>query len=872
MKPSLWRLASWWIRRRVPPGNAEPILGDLAEDYRGRRAAYSRVRANAWLIREVLSMSAAYGASRVRGREALQSTAQDARFTVRLLARHPWFAITAVATLALGVGANVAVFSTVRTVLLSELPYPDAAALVEVTLKTSRALDGGMAPNVASFEALARHDSLFTSLGAAQGVGEQVVGIQTAVHSVRTRMVSLAFGRVTGLQPLAGRLFDAADFQDSGSVALISRRLWLARFGGGDVLGQQLRSAEGLHEVIGVVPDGFDLGGHTDEPADVWLPLIWNTQDRSPDSGNFTLSVVGRLAPGLTMEEARRRIASLDGTLPSGTARQEVFGARLRPLRERYAAGVRPGLLLLQGVSVLLLLIACSNLAHLFLAHASVRQKEFVIRRALGASGSRLVRLLVIQAGVVALAGGLAGVLLARVLVPTLVASASWALPRASEVQVSGIDLAVGLTLAGLTVLIFGGIPAWASTRGDLLLTIRGEASATPSRRTRFRRAGLVAAEVAIATVLLTAAGLLAKSFYRVVSLPPGFDATELLVANVTLRPGDQWAPGRMTALSRDLTERLRSHFGPGNSAVGTSMPYSSTVLGPSAPLTPNGYVGPPGSIPYRSVTPDYFNLLQIPILRGRSFLSSDAAGSDLVVVVNEQFVREFGGGRDLLGQAIRIGPRDVTVVGIAGDTRFKAASPPEAAVYWSTLQRPGMSVIVRSSDLAVATRELGEVVRSVDASLVVVQPEFVEAKIARQLAQRRFYLVVLVLFGGLGLVLTVVGIWGVVAHLTRQRTRESAIRVALGARPGQVTALVVRQGLVPVAIGLAAGIVGSWWAARAMESNTMFRAQLYEMTPQDPGTFIICATGLLLLSAAACWLPAARASRIDPARELRAD
>jgi len=242
------------------------------------------------------------------------------------------------------------------------------------------------------------------------------------------------------------------------------------------------------------------------------------------------------------------------------------------------------------------------------------------------------------------------------------------------------------------------------------------------------------------------------------------------------------------------------------------------------------------------------------------------------VVVVNEQFVREFGGGRDLVGQGLRIGPRDVTVVGIVADTRFRPARPPDAAVYWSTLQRPGVSVIVRSPDLPTTTRELRDVVRSVDASVVVVRPELVEAKISRQLAQRRFYMLVPSLLGGLGLTLAVVGILGVVTHLTHQRTKESAIRVALGARPAQVTRLVVLQGLAPVAIGLAVGVVGSWWSARAMESNTIFQAQLYEMTPQDPATFIACATGLLLSAAFACWLPAARASRVDPASVLRRD
>ena len=880
MKSPLWQLASWWIRRRVPGVKAEAILGDLAEDYAVRHEKHARSSATVWLIRECMSVTGAYRGSRAResrvlragSRGSRQDIAQDVRFTFRFIARDPWFVLVAVVTLGLGVGANVAVFSTVRTVLLSELPYPNSAALVDVSLRTSRDLDGGMAPNVASFEALAQQGSVFASLGAAQGGGEEVVGNQTEAGLVRTRRISEAFGRVTGLQPLEGRLLDASDFNTDGRVALISQRLWVSQFGRGGVIGARLRLFDGTYEVVGVVPNAFDLGGRSDAPADVWLPLLWNANDRSPSSRNFNLSVVGRLAPGLEMEDAQRRVASLDGILPDGSPDHEVFGARVRPLRERYASQVRPGLLMLQGISLLLLLIGCSNLAHLFMAHASVRQKEFVVRTALGASTWRLVRLLVIEAGVVAISGGMLGVALAWLSVPALVATASWALPRAAEVHVSSFDFCAGLLLAGSTVVVFGVIPAWMSSRGDLLETLRVSAAATVPRRVRLRRGGLVAAEVAIATVLLTAGGLLAKSFYRVVSLPLGFEAAGLLVADVRFRTAEPWSAPRMSALSRDLTERLRSQFGPGNSAVGTSMPYSSTILGPSAPLTPNGYVGPPGSIPYRSVSPEYFTLLRIPVLRGRGFEASDDAGSSLVVVVNEQFVRQFGGGRDLVGQPLRIGPRDVTVVGIVGDTRFRSASPPQAAVYWSTQQRPGLSIIVRSSDLSTTTRELRDVVRNLDASLVVVEPELVESKIAKQLAQRRFYMLVLSLVGGLGLTLALVGVWGVINHFTRQRTREAAIRVALGARPAQVTRLVVLQGVVPVAIGLVLGTAASWLGARAMEQNTVFRAQLYEMTPQDPVTFVACTASLFLLSIFACWLPAAHASRVDPASVLRRD
>lgn len=868
----VWRFASWWIRRRVPADKADPILGDLAEDYRERLRTRTRVTTTVWLIRECRSMISAYGNDRTRGGR-WRGIGQDLTYSVRVLRRHKGFALTAVLTLALGVGANIAVFSAVRTVLLSDLPYPDADRLVTVSLKTTQAPAGDMAFTIAAFEALTERQSLFSHLGGTAGGGVHLFASDDNAEVVQTRRISEAFGHVSGLRPIQGRLFTSGDFTPGSRVALVSESFWTSRLGGNQLSDLTVRLDEGFFNIVGIVPAAFDLAGQSDQPAQIWLPHAWSAKDRSPASGNFNLRVVGRLADGLSFEDAQRKLAALDGTWPSEHPTHRVEGARLAPLHERYAAPARSGLLLLQGIAVLLLLITCSNLAHLFLAHTSVRQQEFVVRTALGAGDWRVARLLISEAGLVAIAGGLLGVFLATMAVPVLVTAASWALPRASEVEVNAVDLGVGLALACVTVLIFGVLPTWMSSRGDLLQTLRGSATATASRRTRLRRGALVAAQVALATVLLTAGGLLTRSFYRVTSLPLGFDASGLMVATVVDGPGATFTPGRTTmGAARILDERMRAHFGPGNVAVGGSMPYSSTRMGPGAPYTPTGYPEGTRSIPYRSASQDYFSLLQIPVLRGRAFSLTDVWGAPRVAIVNEQFVREFSEGRELLGQAIRIGPRDVTIVGIVGDTRFTSASPPEAAVYWPAYQDAATAVILRTTNMESTVRELREVVRSISPALVVVQPEMVEAKIARQLAQRRFYFLMVTLLAGLGLTLTSLGIWGVVTHLTRRRTRESAIRVALGARGADVTRLVMRQGLAPVVVGLVMGLLAAWWAAQALKSNTLFQAQLYEMNAVDPATFLAAGTCLLVIAGFACWLPASRASRVDPAAVLRAE
>jgi putative ABC transport system permease protein len=800
---------------------------------------------------------------------------QDVGFAVRSVRSRPAFLATAVLTLALGVGANVAIFSAVRAVLLDDLPYPEPDQLVHVSLRTTELPEGGLVPSVRMFEYIEASATEFSALGVAVPEEPTLTGSGDA-EQIDARAISRGFGAVSGLAPLAGRLLQPQDFADGADAVLISRRFSLARFGGDDAaVGRQIRLQGVAKTIVGVVPDEFDAGGpRTDSPA-LWLPLVWKD-----GQGSIGSQMVARLAPGLDAPTAESRVSRLAASLSEVEGGStHITGLRLMPLAERDRAGIRAGLLLLQGISGFLLLIACANLVNLFLANATIRGREFGVRAALGAGRWRLVRQWLTEAVVIALAGGALGVALAYLSVPVLVASASWTLPRAGAIGIRGPELAAGLGLALLAALAAAAIPALIASRADVVATLRGGMQVTRGRMTRALRNGLVAAEVLLAVILVTGAGLLINSFARVASLPMGFDSRGLVVAEIPLTYRE---PERRLAFARALHEDLRARFGDGHVAIG-SMPYSSAELAP-APLVQASTAGeaasaPAGtaqrarSIPFRTVSHDYFETLGIRLVRGRPFLPTDTATSPRVIIVNEQFVRDFGHGQGLVGEGVRSGRVELEVVGIAGDTRSgRVSQPPAAAVYFPLEQRRfPITVAVRAPDAAVLPA-LREAVRRLDPNVPVARAEAIEARMRRAEAQRRFYVLMLSLFGALGAALAAGGVYGVMTHVTGQRTRELGIRAALGARPAQIQGLVVRQGLRPVVIGVVGGVLGAFWLTGLLKTVPLFTAQLYEITPHDPLTFALASAALFTVGAIACWLPARRGARVDPVTVLRAE
>jgi predicted permease len=868
------------LLRIFPRGFRARFGGDMADVFADRRRAARRQglpALTAFWIRATAD-SIAHGLAERRhhrpatGDALMLTLIQDVRFALRLMRRRPAFATATVLTLALGVGANVAIFSAVRIVLLSDLPYPDADRLVSVSLKTSIAPSGGMALSVAAFERLHQQTSVFEAIAATQS--GRVVTLTGAgdPERIAVRLISPGFSRVAAMSPIEGRLFGPGDYVPGTNVLLISDRLWRSRFGGDQTIGRRVHLRDADWTIVGIVPDGFDIGATGDVLTDAWMPLVWSERDRDPSSGNFGLGVVARLAPGIDVSEANLRLdASVEAMPPGGSV--SVRGVQLEPLAERYAGPLRPALLLLQGICALLLIIACANLTNLFLAHGSSRGREFGVRLAIGAGGRRLLRQIACEASVMAVFGAGAGLVLAYLVLPALVLMAPWSLAhRADEIAVRGPELAFALALSVMAALAAALVPATIASRTDPLASLRGTTHATPGRIQGLLREALVAAQVVFAIVLLTGAGLLIRSFAALVSEPLGFDPGGLIVTEVPL-PGS-YDPSRNQAAVRQLHDELRARFGRDVVAIGNSLPYGGSMMGPATPLLPSGTYGDFRSVPYRSVTADYFQVFGILLLRGRGFLPSDTRGSPLVVVVNEQFVQEFGGGRDLLGSAMRLGPRDVTVVGIAGNTRNSDLTGTRAAVYWSIEQRPisDLTVAVRAESVAAAVAGIRDVVRTIDPNLPLVRPQSMDQRIASTRVSRRFYLWMLSLLGVLGGTLTALGVYGVVTHATTQRTREIGIRSALGAGVAQVRRLVLSQGLRPVVVGVAGGLLGAWWITNVLQTNRVFAAQLYRIPPNDPHAFAAAALLLLIVATVACWIPALRASRIDPARTLRTD
>jgi putative ABC transport system permease protein len=870
----LWRVVSLWIRRSIPTDKADPILGDLVEDLRERRRVGGKVAAAIWLLRECRSMTAAYGtperdapASSVNVSDSLTGIWHDLIYSARLLRRHKGFAVTAVLTLALGVGANIAVFSAVRAVLLSDLPYPAARELTYITLNTEGG-NTGVSLTPATVAALEAQADLFQVVGASVSTQPAALGGDSSTAAVHRRDVSAGFSRLSALPPVLGRHLEPGDYTPGTDVVVIAERLWRTHLGASpDIIGSTVVLDGLAARVVGVVPDGFDVLGYADRDRapTVWQPLVWTAEDLDPASGNFMLTVVARLVPGSSVTDAQQILDGRSAIWPIGTPTQRIRSVTMEPLHERETGSIRAGLWLVQAVAILLLLIACSNLANLFLAHGVTRRHEMGVRVALGAGRGRVFRQLITEIALVAVTGGIVGVGLASIVVPLLVTSASWTLPRPEMVSVGFVELLAGLGLGFATLLLAGTGPAWMASTGN----VRGRVAA-PGRSQRMLRSALVASQVVLTVVLLVSAGLLVRSFVRLVSLPLGFDPAGLVLAELRL-PRDYMEPGRRAALAEQVQRALASKFGEARATVGDDLPFSGTtewgfqLIGPDDSRHTGRAIA-------RRISPHFMDVLRQPVSRGRNILPSDLAGDAAVALVNEQFERTWGQG-DVLGRQLLASGRRLTIVGIVGDSQFRNVVTPEAAVYLMDDRRSAsLTLAVRSDRPGTAGDEIAEVIRAIDTRIALTRAHTVDERLAGMQTQRRFYLAMFSLFGTLGLVLAAIGVYSVVSHTTRQRSREAGIRMALGARAGQVTRLMLRQGLHPVAAGLLLGVTAAWWITGALQAHPTFGAQLFHTTAHDPLTFGATIAGVLAVAIVASWIPAARASRVDPASVLKAE
>ncbi len=807
------------------------------------------------------------------GASALDALAQDLRFAARTFRRAPAFALVAALTLALGIGATTAVFGVADVALLRPLPYARPAALVAL-------VDGQDDP-----QAPLDYRELLTWRGAGD-VFADVAGYFTTTVTLTGggepevlagARVSASLARTLGVAPLVGRAFrDEEDAPDAERVVLLGEGLWRRRFGADPaVVGRALTLNGRPWVVVGVLPGGAHAVLPTDAAAgvrrDFWLPL--RVDEKGAPPGLHFLSAVGRLRPGVDLARARGRVDAL----ARGLRREDSsrHGLALVPLADRVVGDGRHVLVLLLAAVAAVLLVCCTNVASLLLARGATRTREVAVRGALGAGRGRVARQLLTESLVLALAGGVLGVAVAYGGLAALRAGAAATLPRASEAAVDGRVLAFALAVSAATGVLFGLVPALRLSRaGGPAELLRGAGRGTVGGPRDRVRPALVVAEVALSFLLLVGAGLLLRSFGRLLAVDKGFDAAHALTFSVSLPNARYPQAPQQYAFFRRALDAVRAVPGVRGAALASNLPLDG---GANGGVTIPGKSFPPGAGPVadkRIVGADYFRVLGIPVVSGRAFADADGPDAPKVAVVNAAFARRYFPGENPLGKRVDFGWETVgtqEIVGVVGDLREHGlAEPAPPVIYVPFGQRTGETFaffVVRAEGAGDPLRLTGAMraaVYAVDRDQPIDQVRTLDAVVASGLADRRLALSLLGGFSALTLVLAAVGLYAVVSHAVSQRVQEIGVRMALGAETGTVLRLVLRQGGALVGAGVAVG------AAAALGGARLLAGMLFGVGPADPATFVAVAAVLGGVALAASAVPAVRASRVDPVRALR--
>ena len=794
---------------------------------------------------------------------------RDLRQAMRALTRRPGFSVVAVATLALGIGANTAMFSVVHAVLLRPLEWVDPDGLVMVWAHgedNPEARSSMSKPDIQDVADLPAAETMvgFSSTTATVTSGDE----PELVEGSRSTDGLMETFRV---RPFMGRDLTAEDEEVGGPrVVVVGYRYWQNRLGGrSDVLGSTLEISDVSHEIVGVAPRGFDFP----DGAQLWWP-----QRMGPGCGRgcHALHAIGRLADGATLEAFSTQLLTLAITLADSYP-ESNFGKRFRTVRllDDQVGDVRRGLWFILGAVALVLLIACANVANLLLVRGESRRGEVAVRTALGASRARLAGQVLIESAVLAVAGGAMGLGLAGAAIELVQVTAAGTVPRIETVSLDGTVLLFTLGLSVVVTLLFGLSPALRQgrgpTAGDLVSDRRGGSGPRASRA----RSVLLAAEVALSVLLLVGAGLMLKSFDRLYSVELGFGTDHLTRFRVSLPDARYGSIAEIVAFYEGLEERLAALPGVTSVASALGPPFASgTYIGE---VEVEGRPPPePGAETHamiQSITPAYFETMQIPLLRGRRIETSDRTGTPPVAVVSETFVRENFPNEDPIGKRFEVtidlgyGSPAWTIIGVSGDVRRSLTGAPSANVYVPLGQfgPGGLTVTMRTA--AGVTPGLGtarDVLRAIDSALPVMDYETVEGAVRESVAPTRFYLLSMGIFAGLAVVLACVGLYGVVAYVVSRRGREIGIRMALGARRGQVVRLVLTQGLGPAGAGVLLGLGLALGFGRVAESL------LFEVSPRDPLVMAAVVGVLTVVTFAASLLPARRASGVDPVVALR--
>jgi predicted permease len=813
----------------------------------------------------------------VRGITWMDDVGRDVRFALRTLRKSPTFVLVAVLCLALGIGANAAIFSVVDAVLLRPLPYAEPSRLVRVyETMPSRGFSNGSA-SWANYLDWVQQLQGFSGLAAYTGQSKNLSGTEGGAERLEAVAATANLFDVLGVQPRLGRGFQAGeDVAGSAQVVVLREGLWQRRFGADpSILGQTLTLDGQPYTVIGVMPETtrFPASSQTD----IFIPLV-RPEDAHQRRGHHYMSVVGRLREGVTLEAANSELRQVAKRLEEAwPLHQTGRGLAAVPLTESVVGQVRPALLMLLGAVGLVLLIACANVANLLLARAASRQQEVAIRLALGASRARIIRQMLVEGLLLSLGGALLGLLLALWGLSALETLVQRALPLTGGIPLQGRIFAFLLLVASGSAVLFGLVPALQATRGDLRsgLTGTGTKATGSSSHHRFRN-GLVVAEIALSLVLLVGAGLLMRDFVKLLRTEPGLDASNVLTVHLPVPAGKYAADQLGPRLFEPVLERARNLPGVKSAAIINMLPIQEAYADGSYEV--EGEPKPaPGQEPmaeWRFTSPDFFRSLGIPLLAGRDFTDEDGHQEAMPILINETLARRHFQGQSPLGRRLFFDGDKATIIGVVGDVRQAGLDKqplPEIHMPYNH-RRYGawiseVTLVLKTTVTPTSlTSALRAAVLSVDSEQPLYQILTMEEVIGGSVAERRLNLLLLGTFALIALVLATAGLYGVISYLVAQRTREIGIRVALGARTRDVVWLVMRQGGRLTAVGIAVGIAGALALSRVMESL------LYGVSARDPLTVGGLAALLGAVALTATWLPARRAARVDPVIAIKSE
>jgi predicted permease len=820
---------------------------------------------------------------------------QNLRYTSRQLIKAPAFALTAVLTLAIGIGGVTAVFSVVQAVILRPLPFKDPARLVSLRERFDQdAHELRMsAPDVLIFE---RESQAFSGVGGFIASAYELTGAGAPFKARAERVTSSLFP-LLGIEPMLGRTFTQREDDNSSPVTVISFALWTERFHSDpNVLGTTVDLDRRPYTIIGVMPRSFEfpLDAGRLSHRDLWVPTSFTPIEKKSEGENFDYGAVARLKPGITMSQAQhdvdRVIAGIQAQYPAG-ANLKLYAGFI-PLRDEVIQNARPILRILLGAVALILLIACANLANLLLVKAAGRRREFGMRLALGAAPRTMFCQLLTESLALSFLGGCAGVALAVVLVQTAAARLPDSLPRLSEINVDWRLLLAALVLTAATGLLCGLAPAMQSMRGDVLDSLRdASGSAGDGPRRSYLRSGMVILEVGLAVVLLVSSGLLLRSFRKMLEVDPGFESSHVLTASVALPRRDYPAQEKVDAFFTALQQRLESEPGVKSVGFASNIPIVGQTSGRL--IAPEGYIKSPGEgwiiVSNYLTQGSYFDALRIPLIRGRYLnASDDQQGAPLATVISQSLANRYFPGKDPIGKGIKVGPDFASpmpamrVVGVVGDIKQGARDQATVPQMYEPLSQAAaglgpyaamigvagdMNIVIRTTGNPVAlVNALNTTVHQLDPMLAVSSVNTMDEIVAATESSRRFNTVILSSFAGIALLLSLLGIYGVMAYSVSERIREIAIRMALGSTRESVLLRTMRQALLLTSIGAAFGLAASAGLTRLLSSL------LYDVKPLD-GPVITAAIFLLFLcSSLAAYLPARRASAVDPMQALRSE